>query len=429
MTNPAVAHGFDPQPTDAASTGPSLRLVPSDELGQARAPRRIRVQSVDALRGLIMIIMALDHDRDFIHAAAQSFSPEDLTRTSAVLFLTQWVTHICAPVFMFTAGIGAYLWLRRGGRTKKDLARFLVTRGVWLLVLEVTVVHFAMTFNVSMDVLVLEVIWALGWCMILLAGLAYLPTWALATVSAALILLHNLANGVDPTAFGRFSWVWMWLHQPGPLVTSPHIVILAYPIIPWVAVMSAGFCFGRVLELDQMVRRKLMIRAGIALSLGFVALRWLNFYGDPVPWSPQRTPLFTVLSFLRTTKYPPSLAFLLMTMGPALLLLAWFDGRRFRPGNPFVVFGRVPLFFFVAHLFLLHGIAVLLMFARYGNASFLFTTLPALGGPRAAFPTDLGSSLAVVYLIWVGALAILYPVCRWFGSVKQRRDDWWLSYL
>jgi hypothetical protein len=170
-----------------------------------------------------------------------------------------------------------------------------------------------------------------------------------------------------------------------------------------------------------------MIRLGIVLSLGFIALRWLNVYGDPVPWSPQRTFLFTVLSFLRTTKYPPSLAFLLMTMGPALLLLAWFDGRQFRPGNPFVVFGRVPLFFFLAHLFLLHAVAVLIMFVRYGDAPFLFTTLPALGGPRAAFPADLGSSLAVVYLIWVCALAILYPVCRWFGSVKLRRDDWWLS--
>ncbi len=426
--NSAVARASEPVPVSPAAIERPLQLVAAESPSAALATRRPRVQAVDALRGLIMIIMALDHDRDFIHAGAQSFSPEDLSKTSAILFFTRWVTHICAPVFMFTAGIGAYLWLQRG-RTKRQLATYLISRGIWLLLLEVTVVHLAMTFNFSMDVLVLEVIWALGWCMILLAGLAYLPTAALAGLSIALILLHNLANGVDPSSFGRLSWLWMWLHQPGPLVTGPHTVILAYPIIPWIAVMSAGFCFGRVLQLDQPMRRKLMIRLGIGLSLGFVAIRLLNVYGDPFAWTVQRTRLFTVLSFLRATKYPPSLAFLLMTMGPALLLLAWFDGRRFTRGSPLVVFGRVPLFFFIVHLYLLHAVSVVLMYARYGDASFLFATLPALGGPRADFPQDLGVSLPIVYLVWVGALLLLYPLCRWFGSLKQRRDDWWLSYL
>ena len=172
-----------------------------------------------------------------------------------------------------------------------------------------------------------------------------------------------------------------------------------------------------------------MVRLGIALSLAFVVLRAVDGYGDPAQWTMQRSPLFTVLAFLRTTKYPPSLQFLLMTLGPALLILAWFDGRRFSRGSPLVVFGRVPLFFFLVHLYLLHAVGVTLMWARYGNAPFLFTTLPALGGPRGSFPPDLGWSLPVVYLVWVGAIVALYPICRWFGSLKQRRDDWWLSYL
>ena len=226
-----------------AAPPPSIGLVPDapDASSEPRPAfhRRVRIQSVDALRGLIMIIMALDHDRDFIHAGAQSFLPEDLTRTSAVLFFTRWVTHICAPVFMFTAGIGAYLWLRRG-HTKQQLAAFLVTRGVWLLILEVTVVRFAMFFNFNTDAIILEVIWALGWCMICLAALIYLPVLVLAVFSVAVIVLHNLADGIDAASLGGWGWLWHFLHQNGPIPIGSHTLLIAYPLVPWVAVMAGG---------------------------------------------------------------------------------------------------------------------------------------------------------------------------------------------
>ena len=387
-----------------------------------------RIQSVDALRGLVMIIMALDHTRDFVHRGAQLFSPLDLEQTSAIIFLTRWVTHICAPVFMFTAGIGAFLWMNRG-RSKPELAWFLVTRGAWLLLLEVTVVHFAMTFNFDYSLLILEVIWALGCCMILLAGLAYLPTRWLAIFSIGLILLHNLTDGVSAETFGRFSWAWILLHRGGPLTLGTHTVVAGYPLIPWIGVMSAGFCFGHIILMEPEVRRKWMLRLGAGMCLAFFVIRAINIYGDPNPWSRQTSPLFTALSFLNTTKYPPSLEFLLMTLGPAFLLFAWMDRRSFAKENPLLVFGRVPLFYFVIHLFVGHAIAVALAFVRYGKAPFLFLTFPALGGPRELFPQNFGYSLWVVYFAWCGVVIALYPICRWFSRVKERRKDWWLSYL
>ena len=387
-----------------------------------------RVQSVDALRGLVMIIMVLDHTRDFVHSGAQSFFPEDLTRTTAAIFFTRWVTHICAPVFMFTAGLGAFLWLERG-HAKRELARFLVIRGIWLIFLEVTVVRFSMTFNFDYSFVILEVIWALGWCMILLAGLAYLPLRVLAFLSIAMIALHNLCDGVNASQFGKFSWVWVVLHQPGGIRLGSHVILPAYSVVPWVAVMSAGFCFGRVLQLEAESRRKWMLRIGTALTLAFILIRALNLYGNPTRWVSQATPLFTMLSFLRVTKYPPSLDFLLMTLGPALLLLAWLERRQLASANPLLVFGRVPLFYFIVHLYAAHFVALVLAFMRYGKAPFLVETLPALGGARDMFPPDLGHPLWVVYAVWAAIVVMLYPVCSWFGRVKQRRTDWWLRYL
>jgi uncharacterized membrane protein len=390
-----------------------------------------RIESIDALRGLVMVIMALDHVRDFIHRGAMSGSPTDLATTTPVLFFTRWITHICAPVFMLTAGMGAFLWWQRG-RSRRELSWFLLTRGVWLIVLEVTVMRLAYNFSFSAQYpLLLIVLWALGGCMILMAALVWLPLPALAAVSLVAIAGHNLLDGIDPARFGALAGAWNVLHQPGVVPFPGMIVFVAYPLVPWVAVMGLGFCLGPVYRWQASRRQRFLLIAGAAATVGFVALRGLNGYGDPAPWSGQHSAVYTLLSFLNTTKYPPSLLFLLMTLGPALLLLAWLDRRGVRPRNPLVVFGRVPLFYFVLHFFLAHLAVLALSLLEYGKAAlaFGFNPVPSMGGAKELFPTGFGWNLAVVYLVWALVVVVLYPVCRWFAGVKARRRDWWLGYL
>jgi uncharacterized membrane protein len=388
---------------------------------------RPRVSSVDALRGFVMIVMALDHVREYFHAGAQQFPPEDLTRTTAILFLTRWVTHICAPVFVFTAGLGAFFWMSRG-RTAADLASFLWKRGLWLVVLELTVLRLAMNFSLTSGFVVLTVLWVIGWSMIALGFLARLPVRVLAALSIATIALHNLADPVTAGQFGGAAWLWNILHQQGMFLVGGVPVVTAYPLIPWIAVMSAGFCFGKVMMLAPQDRRTWMIRIGLGLTAAFFAIRGLNIYGDPLRWS-TAIPGMTVLSFLRCTKYPPSLDFLLMTLGPALLLLAWFERMRLSKANPLIVFGRVPLFYFLLHLFLIHALTIPFALARYGHAGFLFRAFPGMGGPAELFPSGYGYGLGVVYVVWISVVAALYPVCLWFARVKDRRRDGWLTYL
>jgi uncharacterized membrane protein len=386
-----------------------------------------RVQAVDLLRGLVMVIMALDHTRDFVHNAAMAFQPENLALTTPAIFLTRWITHVCAPAFMFCAGIGAFLRLERGG-TKAQLSRFLLTRGLWLIVLEFTVVRAGFFFDLGFDPLFLLVFWALGWSMIALALLVHVPYRILLGVSVAMIALHNLLDGVSPTRFGQFGWVWQILHVQSLLSTKP-LVLVAYPLVPWIGVMTAGYCFGRVYRLSADRRRKLLMALGLSLCAAFVVVRAWNVYGDPRPWSVQPHPVFSVLSFLNATKYPASLSFLLMTLGPAIAFLGWVDRRRVRGSNPLLVFGRVPLFYFVLHIPLIHVLAIALPWLYYGAAPFLFLPPPTLGSPREAFPADYGWSLGVVYVVWAVAVAALYPVCLWFARLRARRRDWWLSYV
>ncbi len=386
-----------------------------------------RLASIDMLRGLVMVIMTIDHTRDFVHSAAMNFPPEDLARTTPAIFLTRWITHICAPAFMFCAGLGASLRLDHRG-TVGDVSRFLWTRGLWLVALELSVVHLGFFFNFDYGVVFLLVFWALGMCMIALALLVYLPYRALLASSLAMIVLHNLSDGVRAARFGAFAWVWQVLHEQGLLMKSPALIV-AYPLVPWIGVMALGFCFGRVYRLPAERRRPLLIRLGLALTAAFVALRAWNVYGDPRPWAGQERPLVTLLSFLNTTKYPPSLAFLLMTLGPAIALLGWLE--RFHPGqrHPLVVFGRAPLFYFVLHIPLIHAVALALTWLRYGAAPFLFVPPPTVGTPREVFPADYGWSLGVVYAVTAAVVLALYPLCRWFARLRQRRRDWWLSYL
>lgn len=387
-----------------------------------------RVQAVDILRGLVMIIMALDHTRDYVHSAAMAFAPEDLSQTTPAIFMTRWVTHLCAPVFMFCAGLGAFLRLERGG-TKAELSVFLISRGLWLVVLEFTLVRAGFFFDLSFDPLILLVFWALGLSMLALALLIYLPDTVLLAVSVGMIAAHHLLDGIQPQQFGSYAWVWQILHAQGVWVTGGPVVIVAYPLVPWMGVMAAGYCAGRVYRLPRERRHALLLRLGFVLSVAFVVVRGVNLYGDPRPWGPQSTGIRTVLSFLNTTKYPPSLAFLLMTLGPALIFLAWAERRGVGEKHPLLVFGRVPLFYFVVHIPLIHAAAIALTWLRYGTAPFLFVPPPTLGTPRAVFPADYGWDLWVVYGVTAFVVIALYPLCAWLSRLKARRRDWWLSYV
>ena len=390
-----------------------------------------RIQSVDALRGAIIIIMALDHVRDFTSISAMSFSPTDLTRTTAALFFTRWITHFCAPVFAFTAGIGAFFWYHNK-RALLQLSHFLLTRGLWLMFLELTVLRFILFFqwNWTGALFILTVFWMLGLSMVFLAALVYLPPKILAPLSLFIIAAHNLLDPLDPARFGRFAPLWDILHQQAAFPFHGAVFAVAYPLVPWVAVMAAGFCFGQILLWDTEHRRDFLIRLGVGLSMAFVVLRAWNHYGDPTPWSHQASALFTALSFLNTTKYPPSLLFLLMTLGPALIALAWLDRRAYSSSNPLIVFGRVPFFFFLFHMALAHVLAVILSAFRYGPHRFLLLPPPSLGGSREIFPAGYGFSLPAVYAVWLAVILLSYPICRWYAGLKNRRRDlWWLSYL
>jgi uncharacterized membrane protein len=375
-----------------------------------------RIPAVDALRGLVMIIMALDHVREFLHSQATLFSPEDLTRASAGVFLTRWITHFCAPVFMFTAGLGAYFWVSRSGRTKSQLSRFLITRGLWLALLDVTVLRFALNIDITKGFVILNVLWALGWSMVILAGLVHLSPRVLAVLSLATIVLHNLLDKVPAASFGPLAWLWNILHQQGIFQVGSVPVLAGYPLIPWFAVMAAGYCFGHIYTPRN------AFRIGLASTLAFVVIRAINIYGDPQVWTAAQP-----LSFLRCTKYPPSLDFLLMTLGPALIVLAWFDRFQFSRTNPLIVFGRVPFFYFMAHFFAAHMLAVVLALFRFGHAGFILVPLPLIGS--GAFPAGYGYSLPAVYGFWLLVVAAMYPLCLWFSRLKERRRDWWLSYL
>ena len=393
------------------------------------APRRI--EAIDAVRGGVMVLMALDHVRDFIHRGAMSFSPTDLTQTTPILFFTRWVTHFCAPTFMFTAGLGAFLWWQRG-KTRQELSVYLVSRGLWLIVLEVTVMRLAYYFDFSLDYpVLLLVLWVLGVCMIGLALLVWIPIRALTILSVAVIVLHNSLDRVDVARFGAAAEIWKLLHQPGAFRLAGATIVVGYPLVPWIAVMALGFCFGQLYLMDRPVRQRLLVVIGTVATVAFVVIRAFNVYGDPVPWTAQTSAVYTGLSFLNTTKYPPSLDFLLMTLGPAMLVLAWFDRLGLNASNPLVILGRVPLFYFVLHFYLAHAVAVLLALLRYGSAAltFVFHPLPSMGGPRELFPAQFGYDLWVAYVVWAVVVLALFPVCRWFAGVKATRHEWWLRYL
>jgi uncharacterized membrane protein len=397
-----------------------INYAPMSTVAEAITVKRARLESVDVVRGVIMIIMALDHTRDFF---GQPGSPTNLATASIALFFTRWITNICAPVFFLLTGTGAWLSLRK--RTKPELSRFLFTRGLWLILLDLVLFRcVAVQFNFDYHTTVITVLWALGWAMIVLSLLIHLPPSVVTTFGVVMIATHNLLDTIRSA-----NPLWSILHSPNIILATPgHIVFLAYPLIPWVGVTAVGFGLGQIYAGEPARRRALLLRLGIGLTIGFIVLRAINVYGDPSRWETQHTPTYTVLSFLNTTKYPPSLLFLLMTLGPALIFLWAVDTHTPRLLRPALIIGKVPLFYYLLHFALIHVLAVIICYLRYGHIHWMFES-PDLAHFPVTFPPGWGLTLPLVYLIWAVVVLAMYPLCRWYAAVKQRSNNPLLSYL
>ena len=388
-----------------------------------------RLASVDILRGLVMIIMALDHTRDFLTNVP--FPPELIPNTNAALFFTRFITHFCAPVFAFLAGTGAFLATSRG-KSVHQVSRFFFTRGLWLIFLELTIIDFSWTFTPWAAG---AVIWILGWSMVCMALIVRLPVRWIAVFGVGMIASHNLLDRVNLASFGKLAWLWTLLHQPGSIQITPHFTfVVLYVLIPWVGVMAAGFAFGAILLRPD--RRKWVLTLGFSMTALFLLLRGFNLYGNSTsgvpysvgPWHVQPTLSLTVISFLNVEKYPPALDYLLMTLGPALILLGLIDGVKAERGvgRILLVYGRVPMLFYVLHLYLIHTLAISAALAFHQPASWLWHGAIFL----LPTPAGYGHGLPFIYAMWILAVAILYLPCRWFMEFKARHRDWnWLSYL
>jgi uncharacterized membrane protein len=389
-----------------------------------------RVQSIDIIRGAVMVLMAIDHVR--VYAGVPAGGP------TFGLFFTRWVTHFCAPAFVFLAGTSAFLY----GQRHTDLSRFLVARGVWLILLELTVIRVGWTFNLDFGHYMLAgVIWAIGWSMIVLAGLARLPASAAGIVGVLIIAGHNmldgsfwaLASSLDERPFAGLWKILYFSFFAGPVTLwhgGPPLMVL-YSLVPWVGVMAAGYGFGVIVAKPPGERRRLCLALGLGAIAAFAILRGLNLYGDPRPWgvappdgSAAMRPLF---DFLNTSKYPASLSFLLMTLGPTIALVALLDDARGAVVRWLTVFGRVPFFYYLLHIPLVHLLAIGVSLVTTGAVNpWLFENHP-MGNPPP--PPGYMWSLGTLYLVWAIAVVLLYPACRWFAGIKARRSDWWLGYL
>jgi uncharacterized membrane protein len=388
--------------------------------------KRHRLEAVDVLRGLLMVVMALDHTRDYFSNAGVDAT--DALHSWPALFVTRWITHLCAPGFILLAG--ASVWLQRSqGKSRAQLTRFLVTRGLWLIFLELTLITFAWQF--TMHELIFAVIWVLGASMIVLAGLQWLPMPLVGLFGACMILGHNLLDGFHAQTLGRWSNAWELLHESGPLTLNHQtFAFMGYPLVPWVGVIALGYCFGALLTTKPQRRRRGSILAGLALLAAFGLIRDRNSYGDPHQWLHLTTHTQTAMSFLTVAKYPPSLDYLLATLGVLLLLYAFFDKAVEQNYLPRLrgfldVYGRVPFFYYVAHIYLLHTLALVGTAMAGLNWRYWIQPLNVFFGHLPGW----GVSLPGVYAVWLTVVLALYLPCRWFGRVKARRRDWWLSYV
>lgn len=387
-----------------------------------------RITSIDLLRGLVMVIMALDHVRMYFGFGTWYSSPTDPAATTPGLFFTRWITHFCAPVFVFLAGTSAFL---RGTKHPgaSQTALFLFTRGVWLVVVELVIVDLGWTFDITYSLVILQVIWAIGLGMIVLAALVFLPTPLILMIGVALVFGHNLLDPIRRHGLGFLDYAWYVLHQPQLVTSHGRLISIFYPVLPWAGLMALGYVFGNLFKSDVPAARRTftLLACGIGATALFILLRSSNLYGEPVPRQVMESSMFTLISFLNTTKYPPSLQFMLMTMGPALIFLAAVEYARPRPANPLVVFGRVPLFFYVVHIYMIHALAMAaLSFTGLDWREYILSAPRLQSGRLAAF----GFGLETVYVIWGTVVLMLYPLCRWYQKLMENNPNkWWLSYL
>ena len=386
-----------------------------------------RIISLDVLRGIVMVVMALDHVRDYFHLGAMYNDPTNLETTTPVLFFTRFITHFCAPVFIFLAGTSAFLYGRN--KTKNQLFRFLFTRGVWLVFIELTLMTTLWWFDLSYGFFNLQVIWAIGLCMIILSFLIYLPKKVLIIIGLLLVFGHNALDGVtaEGTSFG--SIIWYILHQSNFVQLGDRYVSFLYPILPWIGVIALGYAFGNLYhrEFHSKLRKKWLLWLGLGSIVLFFVIRGINIYGNMTPWEVQDEATYTILSFLNVTKYPPSLLFLLITLGPAILFLYIAENWRNAVADFFLVFGRVPFFYYVIHVFVIHVAAMIGLLITGKDWKLMILSNDTI---ESGVLSDYGYSLGVVYLVWIGIVLFLYPFSKWYMTYKaNNRDKWWLSYL
>lgn len=384
-----------------------------------------RINSIDFMRGVVMIIMALDHVRDLLHENAITQSPTNLATTTPVLFMTRWVTHLCAPVFVFLTGTSAWLALQRSGG-QKGARRFLLKRGLYLIVLEFTVMNFALFFDAGFHTLLFSVIATIGFGLIMLSLISKLSPKIIAIIGLSIIFLHNL---MALTPFGSDSVLTAILNplfNPAAVPVAGRVLVMGYPPIPWLGIMLVGFAAGKTFEWEATRRKKTFIKIGGAALLLFVILRFINIYGDPALWQPQKKAVYTFLSFINVTKYPPSLLFCLTMLGIMLLILAAAENAKGRLAAIITNYGKVPLFYFILHFYLIHIILILVLLAQgisWGQMEFAAGTF---GRPR---DIPAGLNLWQVYLVWIIVVVLLYKPCVWFGRYKATHNKWWLKYI
>lgn len=385
-----------------------------------------RINSIDFVRGLVMVIMALDHIRDLMHTTSLIEDPTNLATTTPILFFTRWITHLCAPTFVFLSGTSAYFSLKNS-QSVAESRKFLLTRGLWLIVLEFTIINFGIWFNIHFDLLMQQVICAIGGGLIILALLLTLPARTIGVIGLVIIVGHNLLDGLQLATSPLLEKAFFVLFRPRLFPVTPNFQFLvSYPIVPWAAILLTGFACGKLFEMPEEQRKKLFLRIGLASLCLFSLLRFSNLYGDPVKWTVQQTGLFTFLSFINVTKYPPSLLFVLATLGITFLVLSFMDGVKNRFTDIISVYGKVPLFYYLIHWYVVHGLMFAMVFLQgFGIQDLQFGAFN-FGRPR----TGTGVELPMIYLIWFCVVASLYPLCKWYGRYKEtHRDNKLLRYL